>query len=130
MDVTRGAPLRKQICALVFAALVAAPSVHAGDGYPPKSHFTRDVYYGCVKSGDETNSYELDFKRDNTYRDRLSDKGGDYRYNRNRGKIAFQSGRVDRFFMKIVSHGGGIYEYKLKRQRDRSTWGECHPNPT
>src|SRR5688572_16152875 len=105
--------MRKSVIKLVVAvvvALVALPAAHAGDGYPRKSHFTRDVYYGCVKSGDETNTYELDFKRNNTYKERLSDTGGEYSYNRNRGKISFQSGVVNRFFLKVVSHGGGIYE--------------------
>lgn len=114
----------------LFLMVLSGSPVNAGDEYPRKSHFTKDVYYGCVRTGDEANTYELDFKRNNTYRDRLSGNEGRFTYNRNRGRLDFQGGPVNRFFLKVISHGGGIYEYKLKRQRDRSLWGECHPNPS
>lgn len=111
----------------VLATAVAGSAARAGQEYPPKSHFTHEVYYGCQREQDDQNQYELDFKRNDTYRDRISKTGGAYRYIRNRGRINFQSGPVNQFFLKVVARGGGIYEYKLKRQSTGRTWGKCFP---
>lgn len=117
------------VVAVLTAALAGSPA-QAGKEYPPKSHFTRDVYYGCLRERDDQNQYELDFKRDDTYQDRISKTGGAYRYFRNRGRINFRSGPVNAFFLKVVARGGGIYEYKLKRQSTGRTWGNCFPTFT
>lgn len=114
----------------VLAAAIAGPAAQAGKEYPPKSHFTHDVYYGCLREQDDQNRYELDFKRDDTYQDRISKSGGAYRYIRSRGRINFQSGPVNQFFLRVVARGGGIYEYKLKRQSTGQTWGNCFPTFT
>ena len=122
--------MARSTSALIGAALFVSTAwfpAQAGE-YPPRSHFTDDgVIYGCLRESDETNRYELDFRRNNSYTDELSGNGGGYKYNRNRGRIDFRSGPVNRFFLKVVMHGGSIYEYKLKRQRNGSTWGSCHP---
>ena len=122
--------MAKFTSALIGAAMVLSTlwlPARAG-GYPPRSHFTDDgVIYGCLRESDETNRYEIDFKRDGTYRDQISKNGGRYEYKRNRGRINFSTGPVDRFFLKVVSRGGSIYEYRLKWERDGTTWGNCFP---
>lgn len=120
----------KRTAVLVGAAIVLCTTwlPALGGGYPPRSHFTDDgVIYGCLRESDETNRYELDFKRDGSYRDLISKNGGRYDYIRSRGRINFNSGPVNRFFLKVVTHGGSIYEYRLKRESDRTTWGNCFP---
>jgi hypothetical protein len=110
--------LFRMICACAMLVTVLASAASA---YPTKSNLSGR--YECVhKSGDLGMGFKI--FSDNTYRHDAEGQEGEYRYNRDIGRVNFTTGIIDNLFLKL-SRDDGEWKYRLRNKNDGSLWGPC-----
>ena len=110
--------LFKMICVCVMLITVLASSASA---YPKKSRISS--LYECVHKSQQQGLGFRIFK-DNTYRYGV-DEDGDYRYNRDAGRVIFKNGGLDEYYLKLTRRDGGGWRYRLREKSNDNLYGSC-----
>ena len=111
--------LLKMVCACVMLITVLASSASA---YPKKSKLSSR--YECVHtSGQRGMGFRI--FNDNTYRLDTDSQDGDYRYNRDAGRVNFKNRGLNEYYLKLSRRDGGGWRYRLREKSNDSLWGSC-----
>lgn len=111
--------LFRMICA---CALLVTVFASAASAYPTKDKISSR--YECVhKSGQLGMSFKI--FDDNTYDPEFDTENGEYRYNRDIGRVNFKTGVLNEYFLKVSRDDGG-WKYRLRYKSDGRLWGPCY----
>jgi hypothetical protein len=114
---TRGSKLLITAVIAVFLA-TAGPA----QAFPRKSVLT-GAGWNCFKR--DMTYFLLSLSMDDHYtRSQPLGGNGNYRYNRDAGKVNFRSGPLEDFFGKL-SQGLGGWDMTIKRDSNGNRWGDC-----
>jgi hypothetical protein len=104
---------------VAFVVLVAGTAL----AYPRKVVLTQGGWT-CIRRSDDT-VFVMSFTLDDHYsRGQPLGGNGNYRYNRDAGKINFRSGPMEEFFGKL-SQGLSGWDMSIKRDSNGRRWGSC-----